>query len=508
LAAEQVLTAYLDANAERLGDRTALVCGDVRIGHEELRAAVRGLACGLVAAGVESGDCVLLALPAGPGFVQAFLAVGAAGAGAMLLDPQSKESELTFALGDCRPRVVVADGPGAERCRELASRLELEPTIVSLGEPPAGTIGLAELAALGGGARLPVESPDEHVLYQFSSGSTGRPKRVGRTRRHLWLETQMLVGSLDLSEDDAILCAIPLYHAYGLGSCVQASLGSGATLVIQESPQPFALKRGETLELIQREHVTVFPTVPYMVELLAEAPFDADLSGLRYCYTAGAALPAAAVEAFDARFGVPVRQMYGCTESPSITLNLDDDPRPTAGSVGRPLGDVRVGVYGEDGAELPPGVQGEVGVVSPVAATGYVGGALPDQRTFRGGKIFPGDLGVLDEEGHLTLVGRTKLLIEVLGRKVDPLEVEDVLVAHPAVEEAVVVGDRVGESQTEVIKAAVVVGEECTERELIRFCRDRLSSYKVPQVIEFRDAIPRSPIGKVLRKELIEWAGS
>jgi long-chain acyl-CoA synthetase len=451
---------------------------------------------------------VLLALPNGPEFVQAFLAVGAAGGGAMLLDPQSKESELGYALRDCEPRVVVTDARGATRCRELAANLGRQPVIVSLGEPPTGAIGLAELAGLGDGAGLPAEAPDEPILYQFSSGSTGRPKRVARTRRHLWIETLMLRDSLALSEEDAILCAIPLYHAYGLGSCVQAALGSGATLVFQESPQPFALKRGRTLELIEQESVTIFPAVPYMVELLAEAPFDADLSRIRYCYTAGAKLSAAAFAAFDARFGVAVRQMYGCTESPSITLNLDVDPRPTAGSVGRPLGDVQVIVYGEDGDELPPGVPGEVGVISPVAAIAYVSGARPDQQTFRGGKIFAGDLGMLDEEGRLTLVGRTKTLIDVRGRKVDPLEVEDVLVTHPAVEEAVVVGDRIGGSQVEVIKAAVVVADACTERELIRYCKERLAPYKVPQVVEFRDAIPRSPIGKVLRKELIEWAGA
>jgi long-chain acyl-CoA synthetase len=503
-----VLTEFLEANAERLGDRTAVVHGTTRIGHRELRDRVRALARGLVAAGLERGDVVLLALPNGPEFVDAFLAAGAAGGAAMLLDPQSKESELSYALRDCEPRVVVADARVAARCREVASGLGRQPVIASLGAPPPGAIGLAELAALGDGVALPDEAPDEPVLYQFSSGSTGRPKRVGRTRRHLWTETLMLRDCLALTEEDAILCAIPLYHAYGLGSCVQASLGSGATLVIQESPQPFALKRGQTLELIEREHVTIFPAVPYMVELLAEAPFEADLSGLRYCYTAGAALTAEAFAAFDSRFGVPVRQMYGCTESPSITLNLDDDPRPTARSVGRPLGDVRVVVYDEDGEELPAGVPGEVGVTSPVAATGYVSGARPDQQTFRDGKIFAGDLGILDEDGRLTLVGRTKTLIDVRGRKVDPLEVEDVLITHPAVEEAVVVGDRLGASQVEVIKAAVVLAEECSERELIRYCKERLAPYKVPQVIEFREAIPRSPIGKVLRKELIEWAGT
>jgi long-chain acyl-CoA synthetase len=301
-----VLTDFLEANAERLGDRTALVHGATRIGHRELRDRVRELAGGLTAAGVVPGDRVLLALSNGPWFVQAFLAAGAAGAGAMLLDPQSKQSELGYALRDCEPRVVVADARAATMCRELASDLGRQPVVVSPGEPPEGAIGLAELAARGAGVELPQESADEPVLYQFSSGSTGRPKRVGRTRRQLWTETVILRDSLALTEQDAILCAIPLYHAYGLGSCAQAALGSGATLVFQESPQPFALKRGQTLELIEQEDVTIFPAVPYMVELLAEAPFEADLSGLRYCYTAGAPLSAAAFEAFDARFGVAV----------------------------------------------------------------------------------------------------------------------------------------------------------------------------------------------------------
>jgi long-chain acyl-CoA synthetase len=186
-----------------------------------------------------------------------------------------------------------------------------------------------------------------------------------------------------------------------------------------------------------------------------------------------------------------------------VCANLDGEPESTARSVGRPLEGVVVTVRDDGGAVLPEGEAGEVGIRSPASSSGYVGESFGDQRTFRDGWVFPGDIGVIDAHGRLTLQGRTKLFIDVYGHKVDPLEVEDVIVSHPAVTEAVVVGASPGGGRDPVVKAAVVVNASCTERELVHFCRERLALYKVPQIVEFRDAIPRSPLGKVLRKELV-----
>ena len=491
------------ANAASHGSRTAIECGDVRLSHEELAEQTGRLAAGLTSIGVERGDCVVVLLPNTPEHAISFLALAAIGAGAVLLDPGSKEYELHLAFADCRPRAAIADQRGAGRCRAVAAELGLETTVVSVGAAPSGAVPMETL--LASGSEPPANGPldDELVLYQYSSGSTGRSKRVGRTQAQCLAETRIVRDTLRLTPDDTILCAVPLFHAYGFGDCFLAALGSGARLLVQPHPQPFAVRRSQTMELIERERVTVFPAVPYMVDLLATAPGPGDLSSLRFCFTAGTALPPPVAQAFGERFGVPARQLYGCTESPSISANTDRHPEAAAATVGLPLHEVEVVIHGEDGEILPTGEVGEIGVRSPVASSGYVGQTHGDTQTFRDGWVFPGDLGTLDEEGRLTIAGRTKIFIDVHGHKVDPLEVEDVLVLHPAVEEAVVVGTADDRRAGTVVKAAVVIGESCTERELIHFCKERLALFKVPQIVEFRESIPRSPLGKVLRKELV-----
>lgn len=497
------LAALLQENARRLGSQVGLVCGDERLTYEELADATERLAGGLAASGVERGDVVVVLLPNCTEYVLSLYALSALGAGALLLDPQSKEHELSFAFSDARPRAVITDQKGLGRSFAIAERLGLPLRAISVGAAPSEARSFRSL--LEGDDRAPLTggAPDDVLINQYSSGSTGRPKRAARTQGQCCAEARIVTETLALTPDDVILCAVPLFHAYGLGDCFFAATGSGARLVLQPQVQPFIVKRQRTLELVEEERVTIFPLVPFMAELLASAPGEGDLSSLRYCFSAGTALPASTFAAFDERFRVPVRQLYGCTESPSIAVNLDLDPRPTAGSVGHPFRDVRVRIQGEDGSELGPGEVGEIGVQSPVAASGYVGMGHADTRTFRDGWVFPGDLGMLDEEGRLTIAGRTKIFIDVLGHKVDPLEVEDVLLLHPAVEEAVVVGTRSATSDAEVIKAAVVTNAPASERELIHFCKERLASFKVPQVIEFRDEIPRSTLGKVLRKELV-----
>jgi long-chain acyl-CoA synthetase len=252
------------------------------------------------------------------------------------------------------------------------------------------------------------------------------------------------------------------------------------------------LTRGRAAELIEREAATVFPGVPFNFRLLAEMPGDADLGSLRLCFSAGTALPQATFDAFHERFGIPVRQLYGCTEAGTLTINLDSDPVATAASVGRPTGRVAVTI-----------VDSEVAVRSPALTRGYAGMAELNRQVFPGDWFFTGDLGRLDDEGRLYLLGRKKLLIQVAGHKVDPIEVEDVVVSHPRVRDVCVVGVKGAVEGEEAVKAVVVGDDGFRERDLIRFCQERLATYKVPQIVERRDEIPKSPLGKVLRKYLV-----
>jgi long-chain acyl-CoA synthetase len=462
----------------------SLTLSHERVSGADLSERAEGLAGGLAAHGVGPGDAVAIVLPNGLAAAAAFLGVTRLGAVAVPLAPQAKPAELSFVFRDAGVAAVLTDERGAARCQGLGARV---------------MIGFDE-----DGPAPPPPRRDDDAVYQYSSGSTGRPKRVPRTHAQLAAEAEAYVAATGLTADDTILCAIPLFHTYGLGCCLLAAVHSGAALALLAGPAPFAINRDAALDVLEREAVTVFPAVPFMLRVLAEAPRAADLSALRLCFSAANALPPATFEAFDRRFGVPVRQLYGLTEAGAVTVNADGDPWATARTVGRPLPGVEVEILGADGRPQSAGRIGEVAIRSPAMTRGYAGvDESVNRQAFAGGRFLTGDRGRMDEDGRLVLTGRRKLLIDVAGDKVDPIEVEDVLAVHPKVREVVVVGTPSGVVGEELVKAVVVSGERCGERELIRFCRERLANHKVPRLVEFRDEIPRSPLGKVLRKDLV-----
>ncbi|MGO8904193.1 MAG: class I adenylate-forming enzyme family protein [Solirubrobacteraceae bacterium] len=497
-----MLMQLLYEQAQARPGHTALVYRDERIAFADLVERIERLASGLSQRGIRPGDAVGLVLQDGPWFVVALHAITALGAIIVPVNPAFKQAELEFCFRSTGVAAVISDERTAGVCERIAAGLEREVEVISTSTAHGQAHTLDALLENGSAERLAPRSADETFEYQFSSGSTGRPKRVPRTHGQCAAEAR-LYESIGLTHEDRIFSAIPLFHTWGMGASVFGSAASGATIVILEDPHPFLLKRHRALELIEREQASVFPGVPFNFRLMAEAPAGADISSLRLCFSAGTALPRAVFEAFGERFGVLVRQLYGSTETGMITANLSDDPVATFESVGPPVQGVRVEIVDDDGTALPVGGTGEVTVASPAASSGYADSEEANRAAFREGRFFTGDLGRLDEDGLLYLLGRKKLLIELGGYKVDPIEVQDVICAHPCVSEAIVVG-MTGETEgEETVKAVVVLAEDCGEGELISFCRERLANFKVPGTIEFRDEIPKSPLGKVLRKYLV-----
>jgi long-chain acyl-CoA synthetase len=497
-----MLMQLLYQQAEARPGHTAIVHGDERIGFGELVERIERLASGLTDRGVGPGDAVGLVLRDDPWFVTAFHAITALGGVVVPVNPAFKQAELDFCFRSTDVSAVISDERAAGVCERIVAGFDRPAEVIGAGADHGQALTLEGLAEAGSPERLAPRSPEEAFVCQFSSGSTGRPKRVPRTHGQCAAEANAYLG-LGLTPEDTIFGAVPLFHTWGMGSCLFGSAASGATLVILEDPHPFLLKRHQALELIERERATVFPGVPFNFRLMAEAPADADLSSLRLCFSAGTALPRASFEAFGERFGVLVRQLYGSTETGMISANTSDDPVATFESVGRSVDGVRVEIVDDDGSPLPAGEVGEVAVASPAMTGGYAGVEQLNEEAFRDGRFFTGDLGRLGEDGLLYLAGRKKLLIEIGGYKVDPIEVQDVIDSHPSVSESVVVGIKGEVEGEERIKAVVVPSEECDERDLIVFCRRRLANFKVPQTVEFRDEIPKSPLGKVLRKYLV-----
>jgi long-chain acyl-CoA synthetase len=494
---------HLYEHAEVRPDHLAVVYRDERIGFADLVERIERLAAGLAERGIGPGDAVALLLPNDPTFIVAWHAVTGLGGIVAPVNPAFKQDELEFVFRACDVKAVISDERTAGVCERIVAGfdhpVEVIPTTAAHGQ----SLTLNQLMEGSSPARLEPRAPDEVHVYQFSSGSTGRPKRVPRTNGQCVAEGLLYNAAWGSDPNDKVFCAIPMFHTWGMGSCVFWNATSGATIVILEDPNPFLLRRHRAIELIEQERVTVFPGVPFNFRLMAEAPTGGDLSSLRLAFSAGTALPRQSFEAFGERFGVLVRQLYGSTETGFMTANLDPDPVGTFESVGTPAGDVEIRIVDEEGDPVSTGVEGEVTISSPAMTDGYSDMEELNREAFRDGYFHTGDLGRLDDEGRLYLTGRKKLLIEVGGYKIDPIEVQDVVVAHPKVREAVVVGAEGRVEGEEIVKAVVVPAEDVNDREVMEFCRERLANFKVPQIVEFREEIPKSPLGKVLRKYLV-----
>jgi long-chain acyl-CoA synthetase len=496
-----MLMELLYQSASSRPDDVALVYRDERVTHAELVDRVERLAAGLTAEGIAPGDAVALLLPNDPTFVASYYAISALGAIVVPVNPAFKQDELEFYFRQSGVRAVISDERSAGVCERIVAAWD-EPAKVIPTSAAHGQALTLDMLMQSEPAKLEPRSADEPLVYMFSSGSTGRPKRVARTHGQLRGESEYY-DWMGITSEDNIFCTIPLFHTYGMGCCMLAATRTGATHVILEDPNPFLLRRQRAMELIEAERVTIYPGVPFNFRLMAEAPQSADMSSIRLAFSAGTALPRPFFDGFLDKFGVPVRQLYGCTEAGTLTANLDEDPAATFEAVGKPVDGVEVLIEDEEGQLVPPDTVGEIAVRSPGLTSGYVD--MPDlnRQAFRDGFFLSGDLGKLDEDGRLTITGRKKLLIEVGGYKVDPIEVEDVVIAHPKVAEAVVVGVETKVQGEELVKAVVVPSDEMDERDLIGFCQQRLANFKVPQVVEFREEIPKSPLGKILRKYLI-----
>ena len=476
----RTVPALLASAAARAPERPAVDDGQTAFSTGELTARVAGAAALLAGAGIGRGDRVALWLANSVGFVESFLGVLACGAAALPLAAAARPAELRRVLGETPVQALVAP-PGAARA--LAP-----PGVLPLACGPRG-LGIEEpVSAPRRAARPP--APAEAALVAYSSGTLARPHVVVRTHENLWWEAENFWCATRLGPDDVVLGVVPLSHAHGLGNALLSSLRAGARLVLR----PRFLRR-QTLDLLERERVTVFPTVPFMVRMLAvtDRRRGWDLTALRLCFSAGAALAPEIYGAFRARFRVPVRQLYGLTEAGSVTLNRAPAAEIDPASAGTALGSVRVTIEDPQGRELPYGEVGEIVVRSPAAA----GGAEQPLRTR--------DQGRWSARGELLITGRTSLFINTAGNKVDPAEVEAALRLHPAVADVAVFGLAAAHGE-QVVAAVVVRRAPCTAEALRLHCRTLLTSYKVPRVLSFRAALPRSPLGKVLIGQLLTEA--
>lgn len=453
------------------------------------------LAVGFSEHGIERGDPVALLIPNSPDLFVAAHALFAVGAIAMPLGTTATRSELATLVQKTGLEAVVST-PG------LASAAEMLIADAAPGVPLFLTDTLPEGNA---STPLPKLPGDTTALYLFSSGSTGLPKVVPHTHAELIADGERGSTAWDLQSDDIVLNILPGNFSLGFTLGATDAVARGATTLYWGDPLPLALSRKKLLDTMVRERVTVMGAVPEMYKIIAGQSGSCDL-GLRLAFSGGSPLTRSLFEAVRERLGVPLRQAYGSTEAGMVSHNNSADPDSTWASVGKPAGDARVRISPFD-TEFGASV-GELELRSSSLMRGYLGDAAANAAAFDEGWFRTGDLASLDEGGRIFLRGRSKLLIEVSGYKIDPIEVEETLMSLSAVAEAAVAGlpdPRMGNR----LIAFVVRDAEVSAAEVIRHARERLSVQKVPDEITFIDALPRAPTGKLLRARLRELqAGS
>jgi long-chain acyl-CoA synthetase len=492
------LAEILTLAARRFPDRTAIKLDATELSYRELDQAASAVAELVRALGVGPGDRVGLMLPNVPDFPIVYYGILRAGGVAVPMNVMLKEREAEFYLADSGATAVFAWYEHEDVVRPAA---DAAGAAVVLVEPGRFGALLAEVA-LPGGHDDERRDPDDTAVVLYTSGTTGRPKGAELTHDGLRRNAAAVVEMLRLAaEGEVIFGGLPLFHSFGQTSCMNTSVTAGATFTLLQRFDP-----GKTLEILQRDRVTVFEGVPTMYSALLHHPErDAfDLSALRLCTSGGAALPVEVLRQFESAFGCEVLEGYGLTEtSPVASFNQLDRPRKP-GSIGTPIADVEMKVVGEDGHEVARGEVGEIVIRGYNVMKGYwnrsdaTAEAIDSEGWFK-----TGDMARTDEDGYFFIVDRKKDMVIRGGYNVYPREIEDVLYEHPAVREAAVIGvphDDLGEE----VAAVVSLGPDAaaTPEELRSYVKERVAAYKYPRHVWVVDELPKGPTGKILKRAI------
>lgn len=498
------LAEILPGHARVRPDRAALIAGDRVITYGALEERARRAAGALAGIGVSAGDRVAVLLGNVPEFVEVAHATWRIGAAVSPLNVMLTPEEIGYVLADADARVVVAGRslvPSVLAVRDRLSGLE-QVLVTGRGPSPRRTSSYERALSRAAEPPTPPVRPDDLAILAYTSGTTAEPKGAMLTHGNLVSNLDMIrsVPALAVAESDVVLAALPLFHIFGLNATLGLVMREGATAVLVERFDPT-----DTLALVARQRVTVLPGAPPMFQAWLAVGGTPDLSSVRLAVSGAAPLPQAVLEAFRDRFGIPIWEGYGLTETAPVvtTTALGDEARP--GSIGLPLPGVEVRLVDERGAEVEEGDPGEIVVRGPNVFAGYWRRPEETRAAFRDGWLLTGDVAYRDDDGYLHIVDRTKDVIIVSGFNVYPKEVEDAITLHPKVAECAVLGvpdDRTGEA----IRALVVPrpGEALTEADVIDRCRDSLARFKWPRDIEIVDSLPRHVTGKVLRRALRE----
>ena len=513
------LQELLSRAARRWGGKTAIIDGERTFTYAELESLTDNLAAGLASLGVARGERVAVFAPNCAEFVIAFYGVLKAGAIATTVNSGYREREVAHQLNDSGARTLIvhaALGDMADAALKTARGVERR-IVIGGGDGGAGADsgetsfwGLIESAAGEQPLSFEIDPMEDVAVLPYSSGTTGLSKGVMLTHYNLASNARQFLARADematLREDDVILTHLPLFHIYGMNVLMNGAIGSGAAQVMMGR-----FDMDEFLDLLERHRVTVLFTVPPVGLGLTQYPGVAarDLSALRVGFFGAAPLSAEMQARVQDALGVPIIQGYGMTEASPVThADFMEAHLIRHGSIGPPLPDTEQKVVdAETGTrEMAAGEPGELLVRGPQVMKGYYENPQATAETLTAdGWLHTGDIVRMDEDGYVWALDRKKELIKYKGFQVPPAELEGVLLEHPEIADAAVIGKEDLESG-EIPKAFIVrkPGAGLTAEDAMRFAAERVATFKRIREVEFIEAVPKNPSGKILRRTLIE----
>jgi len=494
---------FLSNAARKYPANIAFSCQEGSLTYAELDTATSKLAAYLSEIGVKKGDSVVLFLPNGLEFVIGYYGILKAGGIVCPANPLYKEEELKHQLNDCGATAIITSGNSYPIVKEIKDETRLKTIILTDSEGIEEALSLTEILT-----RYSPEPPafdlkpeEDIAAIEYTGGTTGFSKGAMLTHYNLVANAIQNAAWLGWSDKDVIIGVLPFYHSWGACTCVNSPIYIGARVI--------TLPRFDAEELlmtIEGERATVLYGAASMFTMLVSSPLirKYDLSSLKYVKAGAMPIPPEIKERWEQLTSVKMVLGYGLSEACPET---HDSPlqRVKPGTVGIPIMDTDARIVDEETGEteLPPGEMGELVIKGPQVMKGYLNRPEDNKEALRDGWLYTGDLALMDEEGYFRIVDRKKEIIKYKGYTIAPAEVEAVLYQHPAVKECAVVG-KPDALAGEVPKAYIVLKDEHTasEEELIRFCEQRVAPYKKIREVEFINQIPKTQVGKILRRVL------
>ncbi|MBT2666186.1 AMP-binding protein [Bacillus sp. ISL-4] len=531
---DKPLYSFLKESAEEFPDKVSIHFQGKELTFREVHESALKFAAYLKSIGLQKGERVAVMLPNCPQGVIGFFGILMAGGVVVQTNPTYTERELEYQMKDSGAKIILAMDILFPRVTAVASRTDIEHIIVTAIKEylpfPKNLIypfiqkkqyGIVINVEHEGNHHLfseimkrkmteeitvPIDVDNDLALLQYTGGTTGFPKGVMLTHKNLLANTKMCNAWLYKNKrgEERILAILPFFHVYGMTTVLVLSVMEGNTMIIMPKFDVEA-----TLKTIQKQKPTMFPGAPTMYIGLLNHPDIAkyDLSSINACISGSASLPIEVQEQFEKITGGKLVEGYGLSETSPVThANFIWDQPRVKGSIGLPWPDTDSVILSlETFEELPPNEIGEIAIKGPQVMQGYWNRPDETENTFKNGWLLTGDLGYMDEQGFFFVVERKKDTIIAGGFNIYPREVEEVLYEHEAIQEVVVAGIP-DPYRGETVKAYVVLKKNAraTEEELNEFARKNLASYKVPRSYEFRDELPKTTIGKILRRVLIE----